>query len=141
MPVSIHEPNTQEQRYSGGFVIYMAIIHMLAVLTCVRWWQQLRQCGPKRDTAPDTGVKKINELLSKLKVDELKGLMRERGLRVGGTKDQLITRFRGQQSRASDKQLIYMYDLMQRNHRLQLLVTDIDSRSMASQWIDDAKNK
>ena len=129
--------------WSWSLYTYMVIVRILAMLTFIRWWQQLRtRCYCTcRNRKPVQVDKKIYEPCSKFSVDALKSLMKDRRLRVGGGKNGLIERFLACESRASDKQLIYIHDLMQKNHRLELLVTDIDSRSLASEWIEHAKRR
>ena len=83
----------------------------------------------------------IDKLLNKFKVDELRELMKVRGLKAGGLKNQLVARFRENGSRPTDKQLLYMYALMQNNHHLKITVKDVDSVRAASEWIDNAKQK
>ena len=122
---------------------YLIIMHGLAFATCIRGWNKLRMdSAPVLSSIPATEeFDGIDKLLNKFKVDELRELMKVRGLKAGGLKNQLVARFRENGSRPTDKQLLYMYALMQNNHHLKITVKDVDSVRAASEWIDNAKQK
>ena len=122
---------------------YLIIMHGLAFATCIRGWNKLRtDSAPMPSSPPATEeFDGIDKLLNKFKVDELRELMKVRGLKAGGPKSQLVARFRENGSRPTDKQLLYMYALMQSNHHLKITVKDVDSVRAASEWIDNAKQK
>ena len=71
-------------------------------------------------------------------VDELRCMLRERGLRVGGNKTYIIERFLGQDSRATNRQFAYMSGLKRRHQGLEVRGKDVDSKQAASQWIKAA---
>ena len=73
--------------------------------------------------------------------DQLREMCRLRRLNSSGWKGALIQRILTSESRASDKQMAYMLNLLKRNHLLQVTVEDVDSSASASRWIDAAKVK
>ena len=56
-------------------------------------------------------------------------------------KADMIQRFLTSESRASDKQIVYMNRLMRQNHTLCVSTDDVDSKSAAMLWLWDAEAK
>ena len=80
----------------------------------------------------------MRALLQSFTVDALRGLCRERGLRVGGTKVEIIETFLRSESRATNRQLAYMAGLRRRHHALEVRGKDVGSKRAASDWISAA---
>ena len=78
-------------------------------------------------------------LLEKFTVEGLKALLRERGFPLHGLKHDLALRFLTSESRASDRQIAFMGDLVKKNHQLTVHPGMLNSAHESCSWIDDAR--
>ena len=136
-------------------LLYLIVLHAAAAYGCRSWWRSPRRTarhkaddstedsdGPAAGETPGAEKtdedKEVLDLMRSFTVDELRCLLRERGLRVGGNKADLIERFLGQESRATNRQLAYMAGLKRRHQGLEVRGKDVDSKQAASGWIKAA---
>jgi len=78
-------------------------------------------------------------LLEKFTCTDLKAMLRERGFPQCGLKHDLALRFLTSESRASDRQIAFMAELVKKNHRLLVHPGMLNSVQEACNWIDDAR--
>ena len=74
-------------------------------------------------------------------VRDLEQLLKARRIAYSGVrKAVMIQRFLNQTSRATDRQIVYMNQLLRANHTLTLNTEEVDSKGAATSWITTAQS-
>ena len=142
-----YEPNTTTTyvtpRLIGALIVYVLIVHVLALMTCLRSWRMLftRSSLAAHDdvrqvSCTTSGDRQLAEfLLADFKNEELKKMCRVRNLPTSGRKAELVQAFLGSRSRANDSQFAQISNLLAGNHRLVIGALDLDSVAAATSWL------
>ena len=99
----------------------------------------LYQGVPPTALAQTPRGKTLAFLLERFTCADLKALLCERGFPQSGLKHDLALRFLSSESRASDRQIALMAELVKKNHRLLVRPGMLNSVHESCDWIDDAR--
>ena len=123
---------------------YVVTVHILACCYVRQQYRALHRtsiAGPAVAAGPPILHTEPLDVLMRITVQEMKGLLRERHASVQGTKKDLALRFLRTEPRANNKQLAHFGRLLRKHQSLWISPNDVGSVVAATRWIEEAEEQ